>query len=246
MSKTILITGAGKGIGKAIALEFAARNLKGTFKPQLFLVSRTASDLAAIRKACEKMGVPCEYLAADLSTAKAVDKVYAECIKKLGAVDCLINNAGVGVFENLFDLTEKDYDFIMNTNLKSVFLLTQKVFRPMSKKKSGHLFFITSTAAKKPYDGGALYCMSKFGQKGFVEVVRLAARKCNVRVTNVMPGPVETPMWGELGKKMRHRMMQPEDIARAVVDAYLLAGRTSVEEIVLRPVSGDLQDSPQE
>ncbi len=245
MKKHILITGAGKGIGRAIALEFAARNGKN-FKPELFLVSRTASDLAAIRKICEKAGVPCEVLAGDLASSKTIDKVYAEATKKFGKVDCLINNAGVGTFADIEDLTEKDYDHVMNTNLKSVFLITRKVFETMRKKKSGHLYFITSTAAEKPYDGGALYCMSKFGQKGFVEVMRLAARKCNVRVTNVMPGPVETPMWGELGPKMRHRMMQPEDIAKAVVDSYLLPERTVVEEIVLRPVGGDLQDSPSE
>jgi sepiapterin reductase len=82
--------------------------------------------------------------------------------------------------------------------------------------------------------------MSKFGQKGLVEVLRLYGRECNVRITNVMPGPVYTPMWGEARHDFAPKMMMPEDIAAPIVDAFLLPSRTSIEEIVLRPVTGDI------
>ena len=84
--------------------------------------------------------------------------------------------------------------------------------------------------------------MSKFAQKGLIESLRLYGRECNVKITNVMPGAVCTPMWGEAGETLRNVMMMPEDVAGPVVDAYLQPARTSVEEIVLRPVGGDINE----
>jgi len=84
--------------------------------------------------------------------------------------------------------------------------------------------------------------MTKFAQKGLLEALRLYARECNVRITNVMPGAVYTPMWGEVPEEMQAMMMMPEDIAAAVSGAYFLPQRTSVEELVIRPVGGDINE----
>lgn len=235
----ILITGAGKGIGRAIALEFAKRKSE-TFSPKLFLTSRTLSDLLALKKECEAMRVETHVLEAELSKLDEVNRIYETAQSRFGRVDCLVNNAGVGRFKNVLDLTEDDYDFTMNTNLKGTFFLTQKIFAEMQARRSGHIFFITSVAAETPFEQSALYCASKFGQKGLAEVLRLYARKCNVRITNVMPGAVATPMWGDAKETLAEKMMMPEDVAKPVVDAYLQPARTSVEEIVLRPIGGDL------
>ncbi|MBI2607051.1 MAG: SDR family oxidoreductase [Deltaproteobacteria bacterium] len=247
-SPVILITGAGKGIGKAIAQEFCIRNsTKLTqsgqeFRPKLFLNSRTKSDLDAVHKLCGDAGVPCEIAVADLSTTAAVNAVFDACLKTFGTIDCLVNSAGVGRWGDFSSLTESDFDYVMATNLKGLFFLTQKIYAVMEKKKAGHVFFVTSVAAEKPFEQSAIYCMSKFAQKGFLEVLRLYGRKNGIRITNVMPGAVETPIWGPVNEETRARMMQPEDVAVAILDAYLQPTRTSVEEIVLRPVSGDLQD----
>jgi sepiapterin reductase len=235
----ILITGAGKGIGRAIALDFAKRT-SATFSPKLFITSRTLSELLSLKKECESFGAACHVLEAELSKTDEVNRIYDSCIARFGKVDCLINNAGVGRFKNILDLTEEDYDFTMNTNLKGTFFLTQRTFRDMQARQSGHIFFVTSTAAEKAFAQSGLYCMSKFGQKGLVEVLRLYGRECNVRITNVMPGPVYTPMWGEARHDFAPKMMMPEDIAAPIVDAFLLPSRTSIEEIVLRPVTGDI------
>lgn len=235
----ILITGAGKGIGRAITLEFAKRKSEN-FSPKLFLTSRTLSDLLALKKECEAMRVEAHVLEAELSKLDEVNRIYETVQSRFGRVDCLINNAGVGRFKPIFELTEADYDFIMNTNLKGTFFLTQKVFAEMQARQSGHIFFITSVAAEKPFEQSALYCASKFGQKGLAEVLRLYARKCHVRVTNVMPGAVATPMWGDARETLSEKMMMPEDVAKPIVEAYLQPTRTSVEEIVLRPIGGDL------
>ncbi len=235
----ILITGAGKGIGRAVAIEFAKQK-RDDFSPKLFLTSRTLSDLLALKKECEAMRVETHVLEAELSKLDDVNRIYETVQSRFGRVDCLVNNAGVGRFKNILELTEEDYDFIMNTNLKGTFFLTQKVFAEMQARQSGHIFFITSVAAETPFEQSALYCASKFGQKGLVEVLRLYARKCNVRITNVMPGAVATPMWGDAKETLRDRMMMPEDVATPIVSAYLQPDRTCVEEIVLRPIKGDL------
>lgn len=245
----ILITGAGKGIGKAVAQEFCIRNsTKLTqsgqeFRPRLFLNSRTKSDLEAVHKVCSDAGVPCEIKIADLSTTTAVNSVFDACVKTFGTIDCLVNCAGVGRWNGFGDLTEADFDYVMATNLKGLFFLTQKAYAAMAKKKSGHIFFVTSVAAEKPFEQSAIYCMSKFAQKGLLEVLRLYGYKNGIRITNVMPGAVETPIWGAIDESTRARMMQPEDVATAIVEAYLQPMRTSIEEIVLRPISGDLQDT---
>ena len=124
--------------------------------------------------------------------------------------------------------------------MKGTFFLTQKIFHVMEQKRSGHIFFITSIAAEMAFKSSSVYSMSKFGQKGLAETLRLYGRECNVRITNVMPGAVYTPMWGDAAKDLKQVMMMPEDIAGPVVDAYLQPSRTAVEEIVLRPVGGDI------
>ena len=130
----------------------------------------------------------------------------------------------------------------MSINLKGTFFLTQRVFAVMEEKRSGHIFFITSIAAKMSFKSSSLYSMSKFGQNGLVEAIRLYAKECNVRITNVMPGAVYTPMWGEVPDTMQSVMMRPEDIAAPVVGAYFMPQRTAVEELVIRPVCGDINE----
>jgi sepiapterin reductase len=243
MKTIIMITGAGKGIGRALALDFAKskKNQKG-FDPILILVSRTASDLEAVATECRLHGTTVDIFPLDISDTLQIDRLVRSVIERYGTVDCLINNAGVGRFKPLGELSEEDYEYTMATNLKGTFFLTQKVFPVMEQKKAGHIFFVTSIAAETVFKSSALYSMSKFAQKGLVETMRLYGRECNVRITNVMPGAVYTPMWGEVPEEMKAVMMMPEDISAAIISAYFLPERTSVEEIVIRPVGGDINE----
>lgn len=243
MKNIILVTGAGKGIGRSIALEFA-RAIKHhpDFEPVLVLSSRTEAELKAISLECRAEGALTDTVTADISDIAAVRKLTEHITEHYGRIDCLVNNAGVGRFGALHDMTEEDFDYTMSTNLKGTFFLTQALFSIMERQRSGHIFFITSVAATKAFKHSSIYCMSKFGQRGLVETMRLYARKCNVRITDVQPGAVYTPMWGEVSDEMQALMMMPEDIAAPVVQAYLQPSRTVVEEIVLRPTGGDIQD----
>ncbi|NTU58947.1 MAG: SDR family oxidoreductase [Chlorobiaceae bacterium] len=244
MQNIILVTGAGKGIGRAIALAFAqAGRHNPDFDPLLILSSRTPADLESISLECRAEGAVTDTVAADIASMTDVKRLSDNVLKRYGTIDCLVNNAGVGRFKPLAEMTEDDYNHTMDTNLKGTFFLTQALFPAMERKRSGHIFFITSVAAEKAFKHSSLYCMSKFGQKGLVETMRLYARECNVRITEVLPGAVHTPMWGEVSENFQSLMMTPEDIAAPVVQAYLQPSRTTVEQIVLRPTGGDLQDS---
>ncbi len=243
MKHIVIITGAGKGIGRAIALDFAkASKTYHDFEPVLILVSRTLSDLEAVAKECRACGAATEIIPADIADIAQIDQLVGTTLERYGTIDCLVNNAGVGRFKPFTELTMEDYEYTMATNLKGTFFLTQKVFPVMEKNKSGHIFFITSIAAETAFKSSSLYSMSKFGQKGFLEAIRLYAKSCNVRITNVMPGAVYTPMWGEVPEEMKTVMMMPEDISGPLVNAYLLPQRTSVEELVIRPVGGDINE----
>lgn len=243
MKHIILVTGAGKGIGKAIALEFAKAGRRNPdFEPLLVLTSRTRKDLEAISLECRAEGALTETVQADIADMNDVRRLAEHILQHHGTIDCLVNNAGVGRFRSFTEITEEDFDYTIDTNLKGTFFLTQALFTVMERNRSGHIFFITSVAAIKAFRQSSVYCISKFGQRGLVETLRLYARKCNVRITDVMPGAVLTPMWGEVSDEVRSMMMMPEDIAAPIVQAYLQPSRTTVEEIVLRPTCGDIQD----
>lgn len=169
MKHIILITGAGKGIGKAIALDFAkASTTYPDFEPHLILVSRSVSDLEAVAEECRAFGACADIIRADISDIAQIDQLVSTALERFGTIDCLVNNAGVGLFKPFTELTEDDYDYTMATNLKGTFFLTQKVFPVMEEKKSEHIFFITSIAAETAFKSSTLYSMSKFGQKGFI------------------------------------------------------------------------------
>ncbi|ABL65780.1 SDR family oxidoreductase [Chlorobium phaeobacteroides] len=243
MQHIIMITGAGKGIGRAIALAFAkAGKEQPSFEPVLVLSSRTESDLRSLAFECQAHGAETLCIQADIAVSEEREKLVKKAVEKYGTIDCLINNAGVGRFKPFGEMTEEDFDYTVATNLKGTFFLTQSVFRAMEKKKSGHIFFITSIAAEKAFKSSTIYSMSKFGQKGLLEALRLYAAESNIRITNVMPGAVFTPMWGEVSENMQALMMRPEDIAGPVVNTYLLPSRTTVEELVIRPVGGDINE----
>ena len=233
----ILITGAGKGIGAATVLEIIKR--KAELKhPKLVLTARTLSDLEKLKSLSVAAGVECEILAAELTDHPCASVELA--IKKFGRIDILIHSAGVGRFGNFLDLTSDDLAFVMKTNVEASFQLMQETYRQMQKQKSGSIVWVTSIAAEIAFEQSAVYCMSKFAQRGLIEVMRLQARKDGIRIIDVKPGATYTPMWGEISDEMKSRMMQASDIATLMVDAIRMPSRATIEEILVRPLGGDL------
>ncbi len=236
MSKpVVLITGASQGIGAEIAKVFA-REVRGV---RLALVARNEKKLAAVAKACAKLGAKAEVLAGDATEESAVTALAAEVEKRLGAVDVLVNNAGGFKPEPFLRGSVETFDEMIRVNLRSAFLVTRALVPEMVKRGRGDVFFMSSIAGLSAYPSSAAYCAAKFGVTGLAKVLRAETKGTGVRVCCVYPGATWTPSWSESGVA-EERIMPAEDVARAFFDVYRMTRRTVVEEIVLRPSAGDI------
>ena len=237
----ILVTGAGKGIGEAVVKELILR--KNEFPGlKLFITSRTTSDLEKLKTLANQSGVICEYFANDLSEKPLAP--LETCVKIFGRVDALIHSAGVGRFGEFLELTPDDLRFVMKNNVEAAFLLLQATYaqmkkQPPSQKLRGQIQCITSIAAEKPFPQSSIYCMSKYAQRGLLEVMRHYAYQDQIRILDVKPGATFTPMWGKISSELKSKMMSPKDIASPMVNALLLAPEVTLEELKLRPIGGD-------
>lgn len=231
----VLVTGASQGIGAAIAKVFA-RDLRGV---RLLLVARSAAKLSAVARACEKLGAKTATFTCDVSDEAAVAALAASVAKKFGAVDVLVNNAGWFSGAPFTEMSVRDFDRLIATNLRSVFLMSQAFVPGMIARRRGDIFNMSSIAGLVAYPGGAGYSAAKFGVSGLSKVMRAELRDKGVRVCCVYPGATISPSWQGSGVD-EARMMPTEDVARAFFDIYQLTRKTVVEEIVLRPQRGDV------
>jgi len=224
------VTGGTSGIGLEIARALVAHGIRVavTGRDQTKLDS-TASELGVL-------AVPC-----DMSNEKDVRSAYARITSEMGAVDILVNNAGISPFTKFSETSIEEFDEVIDINLTGYFLAVREVLPSMYERKQGAVVQMLSIASTKAFAGGAAYIASKFGALGLTNSLREEARKHNVKVIAILPGATETPLWGvEEREKFHERMMQPEDIALTVVQLLDQPDRMLTEEIVLRPIGGDL------
>lgn len=231
----VLITGASQGIGAAIARAFAAE-APGA---RLALVARNARALAAVARACAKSGATAEVFPCDVSDEAAVAAMAGAITKRFGAVDVLINNAGVFAGAPFAATEVAAFDRIVAANLRSAFLVTRAFLPAMLRRRRGDVFFMSSIAGRAAYPNGAAYCAAKFGVTGLAAVLRAETKGTCLRVCCVHPGATVSPSWRGSGVA-EARLMPAADVARAFLDAWRLSRRTVVEEIVLRPAGGDV------
>ncbi|MBN9350508.1 MAG: SDR family NAD(P)-dependent oxidoreductase [Chitinophagaceae bacterium] len=231
----IVISGASKGIGKALAMRFAAMN------DNIFICSRNQS---AIRQAASeiknsKKGVNVFYQAADLS--KKEDALsFADLINHhCENVDVLINNAGTFLPGSVFDEEEGTLESMIENNLYSAYRLTRALLPKMMKPGRGHIFNICSIASLKAYPNGGSYSISKFALAGFSKNLREEMKPYNIKVTSVYPGAVYTDSWKGSGLP-EERFMKAEDIAEIIYSASVLSLQACVEDLVIRPQLGDI------
>jgi short-subunit dehydrogenase len=229
----ILITGASRGIGKAIAEIFAQNGY------DLFL---TAMNETRLKKTVEELKTKYSSVTImakpfDLSKKEQAQAFGQWCLQHCSP-DVLVNNAGSFTGANVHDEEEGALEEMIETNLYSAYHLTRIIVPGMIQKKSGHIFNISSIAGLKAYPGGGSYSISKFALRGFSVNLREELKTHNIKVTTVFPGAVYTDSWA--GAVARERIMEAEDISKMVYAASQLSLQACVEEIIIRPQLGDL------
>lgn len=231
----VIITGASRGIGKAIAELFAANG------HHLFLCSRNEVQLY---KTMEELltkypGVKIKAKARDLSKKEEAIEFGKWVIDNGIPYDILINNAGAFEPGSIYNEREGLLEEQLAINLFSAYHLTRTLLPPMMERKGGHIFNICSIASLKAYANGGAYSISKYALHGFSKNLREEMKPFNIKVTSVFPGAVFTDSWGDFDNSS-HRIMEAADIAKMIYAAAQLSPGACTEDIVLRPQSGDL------
>ncbi|MBM3439456.1 MAG: SDR family NAD(P)-dependent oxidoreductase [Bacteroidetes bacterium] len=231
----VVITGASRGLGKAIAEIFAANG------HSLLLCSRNEATLFEAKNELVRRFPAVQILAkaADLSRPAEADAFGQWVIESGYEVDVLVNNAGSFIPGDITTESEGALEEMMAVNLFSAYHLTRKLLPAMIARKQGHIFNMCSIASLQAYPGGGAYSISKFALLGFSKNLRLSLRDKAIKVTTVMPGATYTDSWRGSGVDPK-RIMEASDIAKMVFAASQLSAQACVEEITLRPQLGDL------
>ena len=230
----IWVTGASSGIGKAVALEFAKVGCN------VFISARRAQELERLKDEAGKQGDNIYPFPCNVASSTNVDQTLKKITSEFD-VNCLVNNAGVTSFKQAADNSINEINDIINTNLLGAIYSTKAVLPTFIKNESGTIFNILSVVVDKTFTRSSVYAASKMGLLGYSRSLREEVREHNIRVINIIPGATETAMWSQdVRKEKGERMMNPDSIARIIVSAYLQKDNLVTEEIVLRPVTGDL------
>ena len=224
-----VVTGAGRGIGAAIARQLSAMGAT------LVLGGRAVAPLESTAKAITDTGGKCEVVPCDVSDPSAVEAAARLVEASLGRVDILVNNAGIaGPGGPLHQLAPEAWDQIFNTNLRGVYCTTRAFAPMMIRARSGHIINISSLAGKNALPNGAAYAASKWGLNGLTYSMAEELRAHNIRVSVICPGSVHTEFSEHAGKNAE-KMLQPSDVAHAVAMIVTQAPRSFASEILLRP-----------
>ncbi len=223
-----IITGGSRGIGLAIARELARRGHRlALVARRREPLERAAAELGPIAPAVR--AIPC-----DVRDPASVEAAFGQILQWGERVDVLVNNAGLGQFAPVHQITLEDWDTTFDTNLRGVFLCSKAAIPAMMRQRSGHIINISSLAGKNAFAGGAAYCASKWGLQGLSYCMAEDLRAYGIRVSVVCPGTVESEFSPHTGKDPK-KMLQPEDVARVVGWLLEQEPQSFVSEVLLRP-----------
>ena len=232
-TKTVLITGATQGIGRATAFAFGRAGYKvGICSRAQAKVRKTLDDL-------RQEGIEAAGAAGDVGRADQSEWIAESLIGQLGEIGVLVNNAGVLIAKPFEELSLDDWDTMMSTNVRSLYLMTRAVLPAMRRRREGAIVNVASLAGRTGFAGGTAYAASKHAVLGFSRSLMLETRKDNVRVIAICPGSVATSMLQEqpMLKSEPQRILQPDDVAATIVHAVGLPDRAMVSELDIRPTN---------
>lgn len=224
--KSALITGAGKGIGRAIAIALANEGV------HLGLLARTTSQLEEVAEEVRGLGVKAAVATADVTDINSVNEAVKQIASELGPIDILINNAGTAKFGKFLELDPADWENIIRVNLMGVYYVTRAVLPEMIERQTGDIINISSTAGQRGAPVTSAYSASKFALIGLSESLMQEVRKHNIRVSTLTPSTVATDLAIELKLTDGNpeRVMQPEDFAELIVAQLKLNRRVFIKE----------------
>ena len=232
-TRTALVTGATEGIGRATAFAL------GRAGWQVGVCARTASRVDALLGELAAAGIRAGGGAGDVGDERDAPAIVRHVTDALGAVDALVNNAGVLIAKPFEELTPADWDRTMATNLRSLFLMTREVLPEMRRRRRGTVVNVASLAGRNGFVGGTAYAASKHAVLGFSKSLMLEARRDGIRVVAVCPGSVGTAMLREqpLLKADPDKILKPEDVASTILHVLELPERALVSELDIRPTN---------
>ena len=230
-----IVTGAGRGIGHAIATAMAREGAT------VVLAARTRQQLAATAAAIRESGGTALAIPTDVTQDAAVEAMVEQAIAELGRVDALVTAAGAASFGPVVSSKPADWDAILAVNLRAVMVCCHAVLPLMIRQRRGTIINVASVAAQRAIPGAAVYTATKAGVVGFSRVLAEELRAEGVRVGVLVPGAVDTPLWDTIPNSPdRSRMLRPEDVARAAVLMASLPPGAALEELTLLPQGGIL------
>ncbi len=229
----VLITGGNKGIGKATAILFSEKGYTVLF------TSRSSESHSQLEDEYKSKGAAsAKGYVLDIRQKESSVQLVQAVQKDFGKIDILINNAGIGIFSGVGDMTSDQWKDVIDTNLTGVFYLTHEVLPGMIGGKQGHIVNVGSLASRNTFSGGGAYCASKFGLLGFSECLMLDVREYNIKVSMIMPGSVNTSFNDHsVDDDQDTWKLTSEDVAEAIYDVVNTRSGHLMSRIELRPTN---------
>jgi 3-oxoacyl-[acyl-carrier protein] reductase len=225
-TKTAVITGAGRGIGRAVALRLAEEGYN------LALSARTHAQVEETARLCREKGVRAAAASMDVAEQAQVEEWAAEVLAEFGGVEVLINNAGVFLDRTVLETEPADWDHVMGVNVRGAYLCTRAFAPSIIEAGGGHIVNLSSTSGKKGYARQGAYCASKYALLGLTKVLAIELREKGVHVSAICPGGVDTEL--VRGQLDRPDWLKPEDVAETVAFLLRLPPRAAIDEVIMR------------
>lgn len=231
--KTVLLTGASKGIGRRLTLDLAQQGVN------LGIVARSETELNQVREEAEQLGATVLAFAGDIGNERTAVNAVQTMLDTFGKIDVLINNAGYGVFGPTESFTAEVWSALYDTNVKGTFLFCKEVLAPMRAAGGGHIINLASDVAKRVFVGGALYASSKFAQDAFSAALRKEVRKDGIKVSVVYSGLVDTNFHADPHSTDKQDWLTDEDMAQTILYIINQPKHVVIDELMIHPMSQD-------
>ncbi len=227
--KVAIVTGASRGIGKAISILLAQSGSR------VVLAARSEPQLKSVSEEISSQNGEALVIPTDLTVDKEMERLVQQTLKEWGSVDVLINNAGLGKVAPVVKAKVSDWDETFRVNLRAPMFLSKLVLPTMMERGEGSIINISSVSGKSGEANGSAYSASKFGLMGFTQSLYEEVRDYGIRVSAICPGFVDTPMIPQMRRMDRSKMIRPEDIAQTVLFVLTSPPTACPVEITVRP-----------